>query len=142
MESWNEQRRMEHLNKPLENQPLSNKSVDLDFETDASLYFFSFFFPPPFGVLPWIDKEGRNWLPPLTCFHGLLLSLGLFSCCHHFRLGGRCHAMPVVFLLCSVAVSAFLSHVSHPAFSSCLSSALNPDAVAVSGEFPCFISSI
>lgn len=139
MESWAEQRRMEHLNKPLENQPLSNKRVDLDFETAASLYLFPFFFS--FEVLPWIDKKGRNWLSPLTCCHGLLLSLGLFSC-YHLRLGGRCHAMPVVFLLCSVAVSAFLPHVSHPAFSSCLSSALIPDAVAVSGEFPCFISSV
>ena len=48
----------------------------------------------------------------------------------------------VVFVLCSVAVLASLPCVSHPAFSSCLSSALILDAVAVSGEFPCFIISI
>lgn len=45
-------------------------------------------------------------------------------------------------LSCSLAVLAFLPCVSHPAFSSCLSSALILDAVAVSGEFPCFIISI
>lgn len=46
-------------------------------------------------------------------------------------------------LSCSLAVlAALLPCGSQPAFSSCLSSALILDAVAVSGEFPCFIISI
>lgn len=88
---------------------------------------------------------GRRERETLAVPSHLLPCVSLFSvlvsCCP-LRLGGGCRAVPIVFLLCSVAVLAFLPHVSHPAFSSCLSAALILDAVAVSGGFPCFILSV
>lgn len=142
---------MEHLNKPPGNQPLSNLRVDLEVFGRMLSYLFlprtspscpsssSLFIPVgsftldryerekpavPSSLLPWLVAFLRSLsLPSFQAWRSL-------SCC------ARC--VPS----CSVAVLAVLPRVSHPAFSSCLSSALILNAVAVSGEFPCFIISI
>lgn len=73
--------------------------------------FFLLYFP--FGSFT-LDRQEREKLAvPSHLLPSLVAVLGPFGCCH-LRLGGRCRAVPVVPLLCSVAVRAFLPHTPHP----------------------------